>query len=166
MLELVTVVLCCIFVINVDWFYIVLFLLLQGFSPGIKAFETQSTLVIINSALRGWVVTSGSPMTRNFKALSCGGANGGDVTWRPVFSGKTGVVVPAVTGSCDYLVRQSCWSTQVRTALVNNRCGHLGRTVPCVPQWLVETTADPTGNGIELYLVFDLIFTEGKSICI
>ena len=46
-LELVTVVLCCIFVIIVDGFYIVSFLLLQGFFPGIKAFETQSTLVII-----------------------------------------------------------------------------------------------------------------------
>ena len=46
MLELVTGVLFCIFVIVIDGFYIVLFLLLQGFSSGIKASSNLGSCLI------------------------------------------------------------------------------------------------------------------------
>ena len=83
--------------------------MLRGFSPGIKASSNQPW-VLLNSALRGWVVTSGS-LTRNLEASWCGSGNGRDVIWRRAVSDWASALVRAVTCSCDKLVKRSWWST-------------------------------------------------------
>ena len=87
-------------------FQSVLVSVVTGFFSWDKSLLENQPWSLLNSALRGWVVTSGSP-TRNFEASWCGSANGRDVIWRRAVSDWAGVLVRAVTCSCDKLVKRS-----------------------------------------------------------